>query len=86
MYDARDALSNRGPERMSRPERGPPPPRDLRDLRDRGSGLSSLSGLSNHRPHDPLTYIGPDRQAAAPANNLPVPMNVFMNMAHVPPR
>ena len=38
------------------------------------------------RSHDPLTYIGPDRTSTGPPTNLPVPMNVFMNMAHVPPR
>jgi regulator of nonsense transcripts 1 len=36
--------------------------------------------------HDPLTYIGPDRQAVLPPTNLPVPVGIFMNMAHVPPR
>merc|ERR1719320_1690214 len=67
---------------MTRPDRGPPP---SRDLRDRGSVVNSHS-LTNQRPHDPLTYIGPDRHTAGPPTNLPVPMNVFMNMAHVPPR
>ena len=77
-------MSNRIPatERMARPDRGPPP---SRDLRDRASVVSG-HGLAHQRPHDPLTYIGPDRQAAGPPTNLPVPMNVFMNMAHVPPR
>ena len=36
--------------------------------------------------HDPLTYIGPDRQATATPSNLPIPVGIFMNMAHVPPR
>ena len=53
--------------------------------------------------HDPLTYIGPERQVAesevtesakysgtvqatAVPANLPIPVGIFMNMAHVPPR
>jgi len=36
--------------------------------------------------HDPLTYIGPDRQGSMPPTNLPIPVGIFMNMAHVPPR
>ena len=37
--------------------------------------------------HDPLTYIGPDRQATGhTASNLAIPVGIFMNMAHVPPR
>ena len=31
--------------------------------------------------HDPLTYIGPDRQATLPPSNLPIPVGIFMNMA-----
>merc|ERR1719354_688607 len=59
---------------MSRPDRGLTLSRDLRELRDRGS---VGQGLASH---------GPDRHTAGPPTNLPVPMNVFMNMAHVPPR
>lgn len=36
------------------------------------------------RTHDPISYISPER---AQANmNLPVPVGMFMNMAHIPPR
>ena len=51
-------------------ERGPPPP-------PRG-------GVDPR--HDPLTYIGPERQVPLPPSNLPIPVGIFMNMAHVPPR
>ncbi|XP_044736532.1 regulator of nonsense transcripts 1 homolog isoform X1 [Chrysoperla carnea] len=37
------------------------------------------------RTHDPISYISPER-AQATLNNLPVPVGMFMNMAHVPPR
>lgn len=37
------------------------------------------------RTHDPISYISPDR-AQTGTNNLPVPMGMFMNMAHIPPR
>lgn len=37
------------------------------------------------RTHDPISYISPDRAQAA-MNNLPVPVGMFMNMAHIPPR
>lgn len=36
------------------------------------------------RSHDPLAYIGPPERATNPG--LPVPVGLFMNMAHVPPR
>ena len=87
MYDAREALAK--PQATPRPsamERGP------------GPGLSSLSsggqrevrgergGQAGLARHDPLTYIGPDRQATATASNLHIPVGIFMNMAHVPPR
>lgn len=35
------------------------------------------------RTHDPISYISQDRSQAM---NLPVPVGMFMNMAHVPPR
>lgn len=38
------------------------------------------------RTHDPITYISPERAQAALNPNLPVPVGMFMNMAHVPPR
>ncbi|XP_064459789.1 regulator of nonsense transcripts 1-like [Ornithodoros turicata] len=37
------------------------------------------------RAHDPLSYIGPER-SQGPMANLPVPIGMFMNMAHIPPR
>lgn len=37
------------------------------------------------RTHDPISYISPERAQAA-LSNLPVPVGMFMNMAHVPPR
>lgn len=37
------------------------------------------------RTHDPISYISPERAQAA-MNNLPVPVGMFMNMAHIPPR
>jgi len=51
----------------------------------------ALSRREEARPdrqmrHDPLTYIGPDRQGSMPPTNLPIPVGIFMNMAHVPPR
>ena len=52
------------------------------DLMDRGNTGSSRLETR----HDPLTYIGPDRQNVLPPTNLPVPVGLFMNMAHVPPR
>ena len=88
MYDAREALAApRANPRPSAMERGP------------GPGLSSLSsgqasrgergapgGSAGLARHDPLTYIGPDRQATATPSNLHIPVGIFMNMAHVPPR
>ncbi|CAG2054083.1 unnamed protein product [Timema podura] len=35
--------------------------------------------------HDPISYISPER-AQASMSNIPVPVGMFMNMAHVPPR
>lgn len=37
------------------------------------------------RTHDTISYISPERAQAA-MNNMPVPVGMFMNMAHVPPR
>ncbi|KAL3278282.1 hypothetical protein HHI36_013616 [Cryptolaemus montrouzieri] len=36
------------------------------------------------RTHDPISYISQDRSQAN--MNLPVPVGMFMNMAHIPPR
>jgi len=39
------------------------------------------------RLHDPIGYIAPERaQAVAALPAMPVPVGVFMNMTHVPPR
>lgn len=37
------------------------------------------------RPHDQMSYISPERAQSAVAN-LPVPVGMFLNMAHIPPR
>lgn len=37
------------------------------------------------RPHDQMSYISPERAQNAVAN-LPVPVGMFLNMAHIPPR
>lgn len=37
------------------------------------------------RLHDPIGYIAPERAQAA-LSAMPVPLGVFMNMTHVPPR
>ncbi|KOX79069.1 Regulator of nonsense transcripts 1 like protein [Melipona quadrifasciata] len=41
---------------------------------------TQVNGTQNHNP-----YISPERAQAA-MNNVPVPVGMFMNMAHVPPR
>lgn len=60
---------------------------------------SQLNGNQQHNPyyqrnlpldmfsrtHDTISYISPERAQAA-MNNVPVPVGMFMNMAHVPPR
>ena len=47
------------------------------------AGLSALDVFA--RAHDPIGYISPERAQAA-LSNMPVPVGMFMNMAHVPPR
>lgn len=37
------------------------------------------------RTHDPIGYISPERAQAA-MTNVPVPVGLLMNMAHIPPR
>ncbi|RZF46489.1 hypothetical protein LSTR_LSTR007605 [Laodelphax striatellus] len=37
------------------------------------------------RTHDPISYISPER-AQASLGNMPVPVGMFMNMSHIPPR
>ncbi|EGI69714.1 Putative regulator of nonsense transcripts 1 [Acromyrmex echinatior] len=60
---------------------------------------TQVNGTQNHNPyyqrnvpldifsrtHDTISYISPERAQAA-MNNMPVPVGMFMNMAHVPPR
>lgn len=60
---------------------------------------TQVNGMQNHNPyyqrnvpldifsrtHDTISYISPERAQAA-MNNMPVPLGMFMNMAHVPPR
>ena len=53
---------------------------------DRGPGQDERGPPRVDPRHDPLTYIGPERQGALPPSNLPIPVGIFMNMAHVPPR
>ena len=94
MYDAREALAT--PRATPRPtttmEHRTPGPglsslsnsgpqiRDSRGERERGDRLAS-------NRHDPLTYIGPDsHRVTATPSNLHIPVGIFMNMAHVPPR
>ncbi|XP_066596028.1 regulator of nonsense transcripts 1 [Prorops nasuta] len=78
MYDAREALIPGS-------------------IYDRSGG--QVNGAQNHNPyyqrnvpldifsrtHDTISYISPERAQAA-MNNVPVPVGMFMNMAHVPPR
>ncbi|BES94730.1 nonsense-mediated mRNA decay protein 1 [Nesidiocoris tenuis] len=46
-------------------------------------GAGTLDMFS--RPHDPINYISSER-AQATISNMPVPLGMFMNMSHVPPR
>lgn len=46
-------------------------------------GMSGMDMFA--RAHDPIGYISPERAQAA-LSNMPVPVGMFMNMAHVPPR
>merc|ERR1719369_484220 len=73
MYDR----SSRG----SRGGNGNPPPHSMAPALSRED-----SRPDRQLRHDPLTYIGPDRQGSLPPTNLPIPVGIFMNMAHVPPR
>jgi len=71
MFDAREAMAPGG-------------------LYDRSKGRDTRAApppqMRADTRHDPLTYIPPDRQASLPPSNLPIPVGIFMNMAHVPPR
>lgn len=48
-----------------------------------GAGMGGMDMFA--RAHDPIGYISPERAQAA-LSNMPVPVGMFMNMAHVPPR
>jgi len=88
MYDAREAMtpsrpldSRSSPGEFDRSRAGPvnaPLPPRLRETVDARPERSLR--------HDPLTYIGPERQQGASGANLPIPVGIFMNMQHVPPR
>ncbi|XP_054714486.1 regulator of nonsense transcripts 1-like [Uloborus diversus] len=51
---------------------------------DRSSHMNGGPAYFN-RPHDQISYISPERAQSAVAN-LPVPVGMFLNMAHIPPR
>uniref|UniRef100_T1J7E0 DNA helicase n=1 Tax=Strigamia maritima TaxID=126957 RepID=T1J7E0_STRMM len=51
---------------------------------DRSSQMNGNSAYYD-RTHDQMSYISPER-AHAQLTNLPVPVGMFMNMAHIPPR
>lgn len=59
-----------------------------------GNSLHMTAGMphphSHHayyRTHDQMSYISQDRaQTSAALANLPVPLGMFMNMTHIPPR
>ncbi|PRD24814.1 UNVERIFIED_CONTAM: Regulator of nonsense transcripts 1 [Trichonephila clavipes] len=51
---------------------------------DRSSHLNGGPAFYG-RPHDQISYISPERAQSAVAN-LPVPVGMFLNMAHIPPR
>ncbi|XP_014273194.1 regulator of nonsense transcripts 1 isoform X1 [Halyomorpha halys] len=48
--------------------------------RPAGGGVDLFS-----RPHDPISYISSERGGGT-MSNIPVPLGMFMNMSHVPPR
>jgi len=78
MFDAREAMAPGGMYDRHRGRRVPG--------MDRGPGQDERGPPRVDPRHDPLTYIGPERQGALPPSNLPIPVGIFMNMAHVPPR
>ncbi len=52
-----------------------------------GGGGGGGADPYGSRLHDPIGYIAPERaQAVAAMPAMPVPVGVFMNMTHVPPR
>lgn len=84
MYDAREAMgpggsygsANRGTNTSLG---GNQATQNVQNFRDKDDGRGFR--------HDPLTYIGPDRSTNGQGyGNLPIPVGIFMNMAHVPPR
>merc|ERR1719244_1521002 len=79
MYDAREVMGGARNDTMGprNGSEGLPTTRREESRPDRGGGTLR---------HDPLTYIGPDRQGSVAPSNLPIPVGIFMNMAHVPPR
>ncbi|KAG5892657.1 hypothetical protein JTB14_025451 [Gonioctena quinquepunctata] len=74
MFDAREAMVPGSVyDRTSQPING------QFNYPTRGMPLDMFS-----RTHDPISYISPERAQAG--MNLPVPVGMFMNMAHIPPR
>uniref|UniRef100_A0A646QDS3 DNA helicase n=1 Tax=Hemiscolopendra marginata TaxID=943146 RepID=A0A646QDS3_9MYRI len=70
MYDAREALI----------------PGSVYDRSSQVNGGSTFYRPDAYsRTHDQISYISPERAHAA-VTNLPVPVGMFMNMAHIPPR
>jgi len=83
MYDAREVL---GGQPMGGGPRNRPDGRIEGPLIRREDVVSQRPDRGGNLRHDPLTYIGPDRQGSVAPSNLPIPVGIFMNMAHVPPR
>ncbi|XP_023013225.1 regulator of nonsense transcripts 1 homolog [Leptinotarsa decemlineata] len=75
MFDAREAMVPGSVyDRTNQPMNG-----QFNYPTTRGMPLDMFS-----RTHDPISYISPERAQAG--MNLPVPVGMFMNMAHIPPR
>merc|ERR1719341_1135852 len=56
------------------------------DRSSRGGGGSTIPPQSMAPALSRREEVGPDRQGSLPPTNLPIPVGIFMNMAHVPPR
>lgn len=85
MYDARDSMMLA--ERRNVDTRYSPGEFDRRPGQgSRNRETETTSRSDRNTRHDPLTYIGPERLGSVPPANLPIPVGIFMNMAHVPPR
>lgn len=80
IYDAREALVPGSVYDRTSHLNGTPAPNHFFPRPTNGVPMDLYS-----RTHDPASYISPERAQAALAN-IPVPVGMFMNMAHVPPR